>query len=31
MGDIKDFNKFRIWAAVAAAAIYLFLAANGNA
>jgi len=31
MGDIKDFTRFRIWAALAAAAIYVFLIATGNA
>jgi len=31
MGDVKDFTRFRIWAGVAAAAIYVFLVATGNA
>jgi hypothetical protein len=31
MGDIKEFKRFRIWAALATAAIYIFLLATGNA
>jgi hypothetical protein len=31
MGDIKEFNRFRIWAGLAVAAIYIFLLATGNA
>lgn len=31
MGDIEDFKRFRIWAGLAAVAIYIFLIAAGHA
>jgi len=30
MGNIDDFKRFRIWAGLAALAIYLFLIATGK-
>jgi hypothetical protein len=30
MGDIKELQRFRILAAVGAAALYIFLVATGN-